>query len=168
MSNLWLNHSFESNIFNKFVDLAHNISLNDYFINWTDLVLKVLSWLSDSNKEKDCQWIMALFFSQSYEMRWLLKKLYGLLLWYLFIHFEASVPINCNCMEKIDQHNHQNFIFLPLKKESLTGLEQHDGEYMITEFSFIWVNYPFKLFLIHLQWNIISQAPTFLDASWPG
>ncbi len=27
-------------------------------------------------------------------------------------------------------------------KEGLTGLEQHEGEYLMTEFHF-WVNYPF-------------------------
>ncbi len=36
------------------------------------------------------------------------------------------------------------FIFLPLKKDSLTGLE-HDGEWLLN--FLYWVNYPFKQFL---------------------
>jgi len=40
----------------------------------------------------------------------------------------------------------QNILFLvQQKKETHKGLEQHKGEYMMTEFSFFfWVNYPFK------------------------
>ncbi len=50
-----------------------------------------------------------------------------------------------NQMEKSNKHILQNFSFCVAQKKSPMGLEQHKGEYVMTEYLFC-LNYPFKTF----------------------